>query len=76
MTTSEIEAKAAFDHIRYAQLWEDADVLTQALGDCAGGGAWVSVLASRSAGAESMEARFSAVIAAMRARMSGRRARE
>lgn len=37
MTTSEIEAKAAFDHIRYAQLWEDADVLTQALGDCAGG---------------------------------------
>lgn len=37
MTTSEIEAKAAFDHIRYAQLWEDADVLTQGLGDCAGG---------------------------------------
>lgn len=37
MTTSEIETKAAFDHIRYAQLWEDADVLTQALGDCAGG---------------------------------------
>ncbi|AML52001.1 DUF3419 family protein [Falsihalocynthiibacter arcticus] len=35
--TSEIEAKAAFDHIRYAQLWEDADVLTQGLGDCAGG---------------------------------------
>jgi S-adenosylmethionine-diacylglycerol 3-amino-3-carboxypropyl transferase len=37
MQTSEIEAKAAFDHIRYAQLWEDADVLTQGLGDCAGG---------------------------------------
>ena len=35
--TSEIAAKAAFDHIRYAQLWEDADVLTQALGDCTGG---------------------------------------
>lgn len=34
---SEIEAKAAFDHIRYAQLWEDADVLTQGLGVCAGG---------------------------------------
>ncbi|WP_424944570.1 DUF3419 family protein [Aliiroseovarius crassostreae] len=37
MQSSEIEAKAAFDHIRYAQLWEDADVLTQGLGDCAGG---------------------------------------
>jgi S-adenosylmethionine-diacylglycerol 3-amino-3-carboxypropyl transferase len=37
MQGSEIAAKAAFDHIRYAQLWEDADVLTQALGDCAGG---------------------------------------
>ncbi|MEM7644087.1 MAG: DUF3419 family protein [Pseudomonadota bacterium] len=32
MTTSEIATKARFDHIRYAQLWEDADVLTQALG--------------------------------------------
>lgn len=37
MTTSEIETRAAFDHIRYAQLWEDADVLTAALGDCTGG---------------------------------------
>ena len=37
MQSSEIAAKAAFDHIRYAQLWEDADVLTQALGDCRGG---------------------------------------
>jgi S-adenosylmethionine-diacylglycerol 3-amino-3-carboxypropyl transferase len=37
MQQSEIETKAAFDQIRYAQLWEDADVLTQALGDCAGG---------------------------------------
>lgn len=37
MQNSEIEAKAAFDHIRYAQLWEDADVLTQGLGDCSGG---------------------------------------
>ncbi len=37
MQSSEIEAKAAFDHIRYAQLWEDADVLTQGLGDCVGG---------------------------------------
>ncbi|QCO55077.1 DUF3419 family protein [Pseudorhodobacter turbinis] len=37
MQRSEIEAKAAFDHIRYAQLWEDADVLTEGLGDCAGG---------------------------------------
>ncbi|WP_050528595.1 DUF3419 family protein [Pseudorhodobacter aquimaris] len=37
MQRCEIESKAAFDHIRYAQLWEDADVLTEALGDCAGG---------------------------------------
>ncbi len=37
MQTSEIEGKAAFDHIRYAQLWEDADVLTAGLGDCTGG---------------------------------------
>ncbi len=36
MGSSEIEKKAEFDHIRYAQLWEDADVLTSALGDCAG----------------------------------------
>jgi S-adenosylmethionine-diacylglycerol 3-amino-3-carboxypropyl transferase len=37
MQGSEIATKAAFDHIRYAQLWEDADVLTAALGDVAGG---------------------------------------
>lgn len=37
MQQSEIEAKARFDHIRYAQLWEDADILTQGLGECAGG---------------------------------------
>ena len=37
MASSEIESRAAFDHIRYAQLWEDADVLTAALGDKAGG---------------------------------------
>ncbi|MEL6643395.1 MAG: DUF3419 family protein [Pseudomonadota bacterium] len=36
MTQSEIATKAAFDHIRYAQLWEDADVLTQGLGDVRG----------------------------------------
>lgn len=36
MASSEIERKADFDHIRYAQLWEDADVLTSALGECAG----------------------------------------
>lgn len=29
--TSEIAGKAAFDRIRYAQLWEDADVLVDAL---------------------------------------------
>ncbi|MBC9245258.1 DUF3419 family protein [Paracoccus sp. 11-3] len=37
MTRSEIEDKADFGQIRYAQLWEDADVLTEALGDCVGG---------------------------------------
>ena len=37
MHTSEIQQKAKFDHIRYAQLWEDADVLTQGLGNCIGG---------------------------------------
>lgn len=29
--SSEIAGKASFDHIRYAQLWEDADVLCSAL---------------------------------------------
>src|SRR6056297_2740913 len=33
MSISEIETRAEFDHIRYAQLWEDAGVLTQGLGD-------------------------------------------
>jgi S-adenosylmethionine-diacylglycerol 3-amino-3-carboxypropyl transferase len=33
MTTAEISAHARFDDIRYAQLWEDADVLVEALGD-------------------------------------------
>lgn len=37
MKTSEIAGKAAFDHIRYAQLWEDADILIEALGDRPGG---------------------------------------
>ena len=37
MQTSEIQRKAKFDQIRYAQLWEDADVLTQGLGNCFGG---------------------------------------
>ena len=36
MANSEIETRATFDHIRYAQLWEDADILTAALGDCTG----------------------------------------
>lgn len=36
MTRSDIETRASFDHIRYAQLWEDADVLTAGLGDQAG----------------------------------------
>ncbi|PRY75487.1 S-adenosylmethionine-diacylglycerol 3-amino-3-carboxypropyl transferase [Yoonia maritima] len=36
MPTSEIETKAAFYYIRYAQLWEDADILAEGLGECAG----------------------------------------
>jgi len=36
MTHAPIEARAAFDRIRYAQLWEDADILTEAMGDVAG----------------------------------------
>lgn len=31
MTEAEIAGKARFDYLRYAQLWEDADVLTAAL---------------------------------------------
>ncbi len=33
MSQSDIETRARFDAIRYAQLWEDADVLNLALGD-------------------------------------------
>jgi S-adenosylmethionine-diacylglycerol 3-amino-3-carboxypropyl transferase len=33
---TEIAAKARFDEIRYAQLWEDADILCEALGPRAG----------------------------------------
>ncbi len=36
MTDMHITERAKFDQIRYAQLWEDADVLTAALGDVAG----------------------------------------
>ncbi len=35
--TSPISTRADFDRIRYAQLWEDADVLTDAIGDVRGG---------------------------------------
>jgi S-adenosylmethionine-diacylglycerol 3-amino-3-carboxypropyl transferase len=31
--STEIAGKAGFDRVRYAQLWEDADVLCEALGD-------------------------------------------
>jgi S-adenosylmethionine-diacylglycerol 3-amino-3-carboxypropyl transferase len=31
MTATEIASRARFDHVRYAQVWEDADVLVQAL---------------------------------------------
>ncbi len=36
MAESEIAGKASFEAIRYAQLWEDADVLTAALGSAPG----------------------------------------
>ncbi|WP_435102018.1 DUF3419 family protein [Arhodomonas sp. AD133] len=36
MTDSPITARADFDAIRYAQLWEDADVLASAMGNVAG----------------------------------------
>jgi len=36
MRTAEISGKARFDYLRYAQLWEDADVLTAALGPQSG----------------------------------------
>lgn len=36
MQSSEIAGKARFDRIRYAQLWEDADVLCAAFGPCPG----------------------------------------
>jgi len=37
MTDAPIQDRADFDHIRYAQLWEDADILNAAMGDVAGG---------------------------------------
>lgn len=37
MTDAPIQDRADFDYIRYAQLWEDADVLNAAMGDVAGG---------------------------------------
>ena len=33
LSEAEIASRASFDDIRYAQLWEDADVLVEALGD-------------------------------------------
>ncbi|WP_224825725.1 DUF3419 family protein [Cognatishimia sp. MH4019] len=37
MSQADIAKRAQFDIIRYAQLWEDADVLTKAMGDVVGG---------------------------------------
>lgn len=45
MAEGRITDRADFDRIRYAQAWEDADVLTGAMGDVAGGDL-VSVCAS------------------------------
>lgn len=39
---TQIAAKASFEHIRYAQVWEDADVLARAL-DTGPGGTFVSI---------------------------------
>jgi len=36
MTDSPVAARARFDRVRYAQAWEDADVLTAAMGDVSG----------------------------------------
>ncbi len=36
MTDSPVASRARFDRVRYAQAWEDAEVLTAALGDVAG----------------------------------------
>lgn len=36
MTDSPVAARARFDRVRYAQAWEDADVLTAAMGEVSG----------------------------------------
>ncbi|MEM9756085.1 MAG: DUF3419 family protein, partial [Pseudomonadota bacterium] len=46
MTDAPIQDRAGFDRIRYAQLWEDADILVAAMGDVAG----AEVLSIASAG--------------------------
>lgn len=40
---SNINSRAKFDYIRYAQVWEDADILNEALGDSTDGGRLLSV---------------------------------
>lgn len=41
--TESIEERAAFHFIRYASVWEDADILCEALGPVAGGGRLLSI---------------------------------
>jgi S-adenosylmethionine-diacylglycerol 3-amino-3-carboxypropyl transferase len=42
-----IEGRAAFDFIRYASVWEDADILCEALGPIARGGRLLSIAGRR-----------------------------
>lgn len=46
MTSSEISAKAAFNFIRYASVWEDADILCEALGPSSDNGRILSIASS------------------------------
>lgn len=46
MTNTTIEQKAAFDFIRYASVWEDADVLCEGLGPFAQEGRLLSIASS------------------------------
>lgn len=46
MTKAEISAKASFEFIRYASVWEDADILCDALAPVAQGGRLLSIASS------------------------------
>lgn len=46
MTTAGIQTKASFDHIRYASVWEDADILCDALAPSCKNGRILSIASS------------------------------